>query len=352
MKKINHSFWGGLGAANLLVTAGLLAAAGLLAVSGLAACAPRVSPAQTSQPPAPTVSPLPALSSPVFIPTVTSAPAVSPVAIGSATLAPAASTSTPLPEPLFGLSSGDALTITHIFSAGTEQREYDGQAVQVGKELTITFTSLVSHTAQVRVDTIDLVQADANATVMPATDGDGLGAITPETLQKAKDKLGFAVLAPSWLPPGYTAGALGLSYSPAQKRAWQQYYASWGTRKFVWLEFSQQRREVPPIWNPVTGMSDVGSSAQIQAVQVRGQPAEYVSGGWVRTTTTQTADGLVFVTQAYQWGDPDPLSAVPSAARLRWVQDGFWFEIVFHGECWQYLCGSQETLIKIAEGLQ
>jgi hypothetical protein len=326
-----------------LTGSGMLA---VLAAGLLAACASGATPSAQFSTPAPTVSPLPR-SSPIFIPTVTSAPAVT--TSGSEVLTPtAAGPANALPEqPLFQLAPGDTVTVTHVFSAGTQERQYDNQVVRVADELATTYTYEVSGTAQLQTTTLDQTQPITDRGPVADNSG-GPEPITPATLQAAAGKLGFTMQAPGWLPLGYAPAAAGLSYSSTQHWVWQQYFASWGTRKFVWLEFSQQSRQTLPVWNPVTGLSQVGASAQLQPAQVKGQPAEYVAGGWVRTTTAETADGRVRIIQVYQWGNLNP----PSVAHLRWAQGDFWFEIIFHGECWQYLCGDKDTLVRIAEALQ
>jgi hypothetical protein len=322
----------------------------VLTMGLLAACTSGAAPRFASPTPVLTVTPLPR-SSPALIPTVTSAPVVATAGSEAAAGAAAAPTNTLPAQPLVQLASGDVVTVTRVFSAGTQERIYDNQTVRVSTELSTVYTYLISGTTQVETITQDQAAPVAISTPAADTAANAEGGplpITPATLQAVGDKLGFAVRAPGWLPPGYAPATDGLSYSAAQKWAWQRYFASWGTRKFVWLEFSQQSRRVLPVWNPVGGLSDIGASAQVQSVQVQGQPGEYVAGGWVRTTTSETANGQVRIIQVYQWKELEP----PSVARLRWAQDEFWFEVVFHGECWQYLCGDKDTLVRVAEALQ
>jgi hypothetical protein len=324
-----------------------------LAAGLLAACASQTGPAVAPPTPELTVTPLP-LSSPIFIPTVTSAPATAAGAPAGAavTAGEALTTATTAPAsalpaaPLFQIASGDVVTVTHVFSAGTQEQVFDNQTVRVSKELTTLYTYQISGTTSVKTITQD--QTAAAGTTAKADSAGGPVALTSATLQAAGEKVGFGVRAPGWFPPGYAAATAGLSYSPAQKWVWQRYFTSWGTRQFVWLEFSQQSRSSAPIWNPIGGLSDVGASAQVLALSVHGQPAEYVSGGWTRTTTSDTANGQVRVIQMYQWKPLEPASV----ARLRWAQDDFWFEVVFHGPCWNYLCGDKDSLVQVAEGLQ
>ncbi len=320
----------------------------LFAAGLLAACAPGAGNAPQPAAPEATVTPLP-LSSPVVIPTVTSAPEAAASSAAGQTPAPAAAAAAAqaVPGPLFQLAPGNVVTVTHVFSAGAQTRTFDGQSVRVaGQEVSILFTYQVSGTAQVQTTALDPAHPAPGALAV-AEAGSSPASITPDTLQAASDKVGFTVRAPVWLPPGYAPATAGLSFSTGQHWAWQQYYAVWGTRKFVWLELTQQSRQAAPVWNPATGLGQVGAGAQVQAAQVKGQPAEYVAGGWTRQTTVETAQGQVRVNQKYQWSSPQPASA----ARLRWAQGEFWYEVVFHGECWQYLCGDKDTLVKIAEAL-
>jgi hypothetical protein len=316
----------------------------VLAAGLLAACSSGAGQSPLASTPAPTVTPLPR-SSPIFIPTVTSAPAAA--TTSAEVLTPTTTAETVAAQPLFQLAPGDVVTITHVFSAGTQERQYDNQTVRVAGELAIITSYQISGTTQVQTTTQDQAPQSADTVAAADTSG-GPAPISSASLQAAGDKLGFAVRAPAWLPQGYAPATAGLSYTSGQKWVWQRYFTSWGTRKFVWLELSQQSHGTVPVWNPVGGLSEVGASAQVQAIQVRGQPAEYVAGGWTRVTTSETANGQVRVIQVYTWNKLDP----PSAARLRWAQDDFWFEVVFHGECWEYLCGDKDTLVKVAEALQ
>jgi hypothetical protein len=318
----------------------------LLAVGLLTACASGTGPNALPPTPVPTVTSLPLLS-PVFIPTVTSAPAEATTGAGAEAPTLAAQASALPAQPLFQLAPGDVVTVTHVFSAGTQERQYDNQLVRVSKELTTLYTYQISGTTELKTTAQDQTAASTASTPAADTEGGPLP-ITQDTLKAAGDKLGFGVRAPGWLPPGYAPATAGLTYTPAQKWVWQRYFTSWGTRQFVWLEFSQQSHGTAPIWNPIGGLSEVGASAQVQTLTIHGQPAEYVSGGWTRTSSSDSADGQVRVIQVYQWKPLEPASV----SRLRWAQDDFWFEIVFHGPCWNYLCGDKDTLVNAAQGLQ
>ena len=224
MRKIERLFKNGLWA---VLAAGLLVAC----ASGAGPAAlPPVTPVLT-------VTPLPR-TSPVFIPTVTSGPADAASSAGAPNSTGAGTALTPTvpaapAQPLFKPAPGDSVTVTHVFSAGTEERQYDNQTVRVAAELTLITTYQISGTTEVQTTTQDQTAASATASASADTGG-GPAPITPASLQAAADKLGFAIRAPGWLPPGYAPATAGTSRvgAPGSLCGWSFRSKAWARRRY------------------------------------------------------------------------------------------------------------------------
>ena len=174
------------------------------------------------------------------------------------------------------------------------------------------------------------------------------------TLKMAEEAVGFQVMQPVWLPPGYSreaegAGGGGITYNAQAKVVSLQYYAIWGTRTYVHLRLAQQSKDQPAAAKLFDTLP-VEAGAAVRVVKIAGQDGEYFASTLSAATTQQAeAAGVTINQQASPQGD-DP--SKPSFAVLRWETDRFYFQIWFYGPCWNYLCGDADTLVKIAANMQ
>ncbi len=150
------------------------------------------------------------------------------------------------------------------------------------------------------------------------------------TLEEAESAIGFLAKTPKTLPTGYALDSVHINW--AEQALIITYRGPSNQTPVMTPQMNLTQRKLP--------FDDlIGPSAEIEALTVDGDVAEYVAGGWLYVDSTREGQGKEF-----HWEE----SMVP-AQTLRWMSDGFYFEISFVGSDTQPGFLGPEDLIKVAE---
>lgn len=163
--------------------------------------------------------------------------------------------------------------------------------------------------------------------------GDSQGTIW---IQRAADGLisleaGFPVFAPVFSTIDLTPVDLGSIYD-GQREAVTSFYQNYAYPGYLAIQITQQAQTNP---NPIRSEyrinypEEIGASAVVEPVYLGQDFAEFVTGSWsffnVDNPTWPIRGGFVLgqeLEPVFRW-DPDL-----KWSRLRWLQDGFFFEIL------------------------
>jgi hypothetical protein len=164
----------------------------------------------------------------------------------------------------------------------------------------------------------------------------------PLTLAEAETQAGFPVHQPAWLPAGFRFN--GATYEADRQAVLLDYYSPI-PGKFLRLTQSQTAE------NQIN-VSNIGATAEVQAVEIRRPSGESVSGEYVAG-----AWRLPAVLDHLQTDQPDMTATMqanwdPNAKihMLRWEMDGVLYEIIHADQTLETL--SAEMLVKIAESMK
>jgi hypothetical protein len=164
--------------------------------------------------------------------------------------------------------------------------------------------------------------------VVPATE-----LRTYSSIEDAEKAVGFEAKMPSSLPKGYVLDEIRVNVS---EEVLTIFYRGPGNQTPVMtpLMFLTQRR------SPFDDL--VGPSAAIEELNIAGERAEYVEGGWMYVESAGAGE-----VKEFRWEE----TSVP-AQSLRWMADGFYFGLSFVGSDTQPGFLGREDLIRVAESLR
>lgn len=167
------------------------------------------------------------------------------------------------------------------------------------------------------------------------------GPSDPLPLAEAERQAGFTLHKPQWLPEGFEQR--GVIYAPERDALLLDYYSPTPNKflRLTQIQLSENRNHV----------GNIGASADVQMLEIRlpdGQivTGEYVTGAWRLPAVLiplQTGQPDMTATMQANW-DPDA-----KIHMLRWLTDGFLFEIIHADPTLETL--SSEMLVKIAESM-
>ncbi len=153
------------------------------------------------------------------------------------------------------------------------------------------------------------------------------------TLEEAESAIGFSARTPIILPTGYALDSVHVNWAVLALTI--TYRGPSNQTPVMTPQMNLTQRKLP--------FDDlIGPSAKIEALTVDGDAAEYVAGGWLYVDSTSEGQEKEF-----HWEE----SMVP-AQTLRWMSDGFYFEISFMGSDTQPGFLRQQDLINVAETIE
>ena len=164
--------------------------------------------------------------------------------------------------------------------------------------------------------------------VVPATE-----LRTYSSIEDAERAVGFEAKMPSRLPRGYVLDEIRVTVS---EEVLTIIYRGPANQTLVMTPLMSLTQRGSPFDDLV------GPSAAIEELNIAGERAEYVKGGWMYVEST--GEGEV---KEFRWDE----TAVP-AQSLRWMADGFYFGLSFVGSDTQPGFLGKEDLIRIAESLR
>lgn len=168
----------------------------------------------------------------------------------------------------------------------------------------------------------------AERTAIPPKD-----AVVYSSIAEAELAVGFAAKTPEDLPPGYVLDEIRVDASRQELTIFYRGPANATPVMTPMLALTQRRIPFDDL---------VGPDTAIEAVEVAGEKAEYVRGGWRYVET----EGPRQVKQ-YRWEE----TFVP-AQSLRWMMDGYYFSMSFLGSDTQPGFMARDALIELAESLR
>lgn len=164
----------------------------------------------------------------------------------------------------------------------------------------------------------------------------------PLTLAEAATEAGFAATQPDWVPVGFQLN--GAAYEPNRKAVLLDYHSPIPGKFLRVTEIQVEPGRI--------NVSNIGASAEVQAVDIQmpsGKivPGEYVVGAWRIPTMLdhlQTDQPDMTATMQVSW------NANAKIHMLRWETDGVLYEILHGDQTLESL--SAEMLVKIAESMK
>ncbi len=158
-----------------------------------------------------------------------------------------------------------------------------------------------------------------------------------DDIETAEEAVGFNAQQPFPLPEGYIFSEVT---ADTEKRAISLTYLGLPTNSGVVTPRFTVTQRLTPFEFPIA------PSAEIVSLEVNGLPAQYVAGGWLHVDYTPEGEGE-FVDRSekfFQWEK----SMVPIQV-LRWIENGYYFEVSFMGSGTVPGFLVMEDLVAIAE---
>ena len=190
----------------------------------------------------------------------------------------------------------------------------------IPSEVFVTATAIAEQKATAVAMVTDHPEIPTPTATMTSTPWPGTRDAETYTVSEIEEWLGFDVLEPGWLPDFVSISLGGASADLEQGIAYQTFGYS------TMVKIMQY-----PIELGIEG-PEIGASSHVAIVDVNGYTAEYVLGGW------ESVGGK------WVW------KSIPYIQRLRWEQDGMFFEITVFSS---YMISdmTMEDMIAVAESL-